>query len=288
MNYFKIYQLLALCLVLISCQACLSDIRTEAVKSDGAAEINLNKGKDLLSNIHEGQSPAAWENIEVYEVDLEDEFFGFVGNIASPFPDNKMSAKAVYAPGTYDGKLTFNEGKWKGKTWGIQSWKTYTQTDGGQAVFEKNKKGEFWIPTYQYFIELPARIQAANVISYAGEQMWNGQNYDLVYATWKSQEPQKDIDQYIVWINKKTKAMDLVEFTVRDAFGGTRGVAFYEDLEDVGDGLLLPKRISIKTKKENEKLLHQIKLSGFKTNHVPISEVRPDPNLKAVGDDKAE
>ena len=266
----------------------MSDIRTEAAKSSGTTEINLNKGKDLLENIHPGQSPAAWEGIEVYELTLVDEFFGLMGNIASPFPDNRMTAQAVYAPGSYDGKLTFSSGKLKGETWGIQSWKTYTQKNGDKPVFAKHKKAAFWVPTYQYFIELPARIQNATIISYAGEQTFNGQTYDLVYATWKSQEPQKDIDQYMVWINQKTKMMDLVEFTVRDAFGGTTGVAFYEDLQEVTEGLLLPKQISIKTKKENDNLLHQIKLSDFKANHVSVNEVRPDANLKVVGDDKGE
>jgi len=288
MNYFKTYQLLILCLVLFSCQSCLSDIRTQTVKSSGANEINLNKGKDLLSNIHPGQSPAAWNGIEVYELRLEDEFFGFIGSVASPFPGNKMSAQAMYAPDSYDGKISFTSGKWKGETWGIQSWKTYTQKNGSQPIFDKHKKAAFWVPTYQYFIELPARIQNATIISYAGEQTYNEQTYDLVYATWKSQEPQKDIDQYMVWINRKTKAVDLVEFTVRDAFGGTTGVAFYEDLQEVKDGLFLPKQISVKTKKEKEGLLHQMKFSDFKANHVPVSEVRPDANLKVIGDDKGE
>ena len=288
MNYLKTYQLLLFCLLSIFFQSCLSDIRTDTAKSSGTNEININKGKDLLSNIHEGQSPSAWEDIEVYELTLKDEFFGLMGSIASPFPDKKMSAKAMYAPGSYDGKLTFNSGKWKGKTWGIQSWKTYTQDTDSQPVFEKNKKAAFWVPTYQYFIELPARIQNATIISYAGEKTFNGQTYDLVYATWKSQEPQKDIDQYMVWINKKTKAMDLVEFTVRDAFGGTKATAFYEDLQDVKDGLLLPKQVTIKPKKEKEGVLHRMSLSNFQVNHVPVSEVRPDANLKVMGDDKGE
>ena len=286
MNYFKNYQLFVLYLVLFSCQSCLSDIRTEAVKIGGNSEINLNKGKDLLSNIHPGQSPAAWEGIEVYELTLQDEFFGFIGNIASPFPGNKMSAQAMYAPNSYDGKMSFTSGKLEGETWGIQSWKTYTQKNGGQPNFGKHKKTTFWLPTYQYFIELPARIQNATIISYAGEQTFKGQTYDLIYTTWKSQEPQKDVDQYMVWINQKTKMVDLVEFTVRDAIG--TGVAFYEDLQEVKEGLLLPKQISIKMDKDHKNLLHQMKLSSFKANHVSVSEVRPDANLKLMGDDKGE
>jgi len=284
MNYFKTYQLL----VLFSFQSCLSDIRTATAKSSGTTEINLNKGKDLLDNIHPGQSPAAWNDIEVYELTLKDQFFGLMGSVASPYPGKKMSAQAMFAPDSYDGKITFTSENLKGETWGIQSWKTYTQKNGSQPIFGKHKKTTFWVPTYQYFIELPARIQNATIISYAGEQTYKGQAYDLVYATWKSQEPQKDIDQYMVWINKKTKAMDLVEFTVRDSFGAITGVALYEDLHEVNDNLLLPKRISLKSNIESKALLHQISLSDFKANHVSVSEVRPDANLKVMGDDKGE
>lgn len=286
LNMLKKYQLLLLCLVMMSCQACMSDIRTDLVKKDGTAMTNLDKGKALLKNIHEGQSATAWSDIEVYEVMLQDEFFGIMGSFAKPFPEKKISMQAFYAPNSYDGKLTFNNGKLKGKTWGIQSWKTYTQEAGNQAIFNKNKKITFWLPTYQYFIELPARIQNANVISYAGEQAFNGNDYDLVYATWKTQEPQKDIDQYMVWINKKTHTVDLVEFTIRDQMNFLKGTAIYEDLHDAGDGVVLPKHISIKTKKDDKKMLHQMTLSDFKANHIPADVVRPDPNLKLMGDDK--
>jgi len=184
--------------------------------------------------------------------------------------------------------VTFSSGKLNGKTWGLQSWKTYTQDNNNQPVFDKHKKAAFWVPTYQYFIELPARIQNATIISYAGKQTFKGQTYDLVYATWKSQEPQKDIDQYMVWINQKTKMVDLIEFTVRDVFGGTKATAFYEDLQDVKDGLLLPKQITIRPKKEKEGVLHRMSLANFQANHVSLNAVRPDANLKALGDDKGE
>lgn len=282
-NYFLI-TLFALSLV---CQSCLSDIRTEYVKKEGTISTNLEKGKTLLQNIHTGQSPAAWADIDIYELTLSDEFFGLQGSLAKPFPGKKISMQAFFAPNSYDGKLTFNEGKLKGTTWGIQSWKTYTQESGKQVNFDKNKKIEFWLPTYQYFIELPARVQHANVISYAGEQSFKGQNYDLVYVTWKVQEPQKDIDQYMIWINKETNTVDLVEFTIRDQVNFLTATAVYEDLKDAGDGVLLPKRISIKPNKDKDGILHQIGLSNFKANHIPASTVRPDTNLKTMGDDKA-
>lgn len=286
MNFSNNYLLITLFALSLICQSCLSDIRTDYVKQEGTVIANLEKGKTLLQNIHTGQSPAAWADIEVYELNLTDEFFGIQGSLAKPFPDKKTSMQAFFAPNSYDGKLTFNSGKLKGTTWGIQSWKTYTQESDKKAVFNKNKKATFWLPTYQYFIELPARVQNANVISYAGEQSFKGEKYDLVYITWKTQEPQKDIDQYMVWINKKTNTVDLVEFTIRDQMNFLKATAVYEDLEDVGDGVLLPKRISLKPNKDKAGILHQISLSNFKANHIPVSTVRPDPNLKVIGDDK--
>jgi len=90
--------LLLFCLLVMSIQSCLSDIRTNTVKSSGSAETNLNKGKELLSNIHEGQRPSAWENIEVYELTLTDDFLGFMGNIAKPFPDKKQAHRSYMRP----------------------------------------------------------------------------------------------------------------------------------------------------------------------------------------------
>ncbi len=286
MTVSKIYSCSFLFLLLIACTGCLSDIRTTYAKKEGIAEASLKKGKVLMDNIHAGQHPDTWKDIEVYEVTLNEQFYGLMGSVANPFPEKKIQAQCVYAPGTYDGKMTFQQGKLENMTWGIQSWKTYTQSAGEEAVFEKHKKGAFWIPTYQYFMELPARIQNGSILTYAGEASHDGKTYDLVYATWKEQGPQKDIDQYMIWINKENKLVEIVEYTVRDFFSNVTGVAFYEGLHEVKGGLMMPNAISIKGNKDKKALLHQMQLSDFKVNHIPISAVRPDASLEVVGDDK--
>jgi len=80
--------------------------------------------------------------------------------------------------------------------------------------------------------------------------------------------------------------VEIVEYTVRDFFNSTVGVAFYEGLHETKGGLMMPKTISIKSKKDKKALLHQMQLSNLKVNHLPLSAVRPDASLKAIGDDK--
>ncbi len=166
-------------------------------------------------------------------------------------------------------------------TW---SWCSVEAWSVRERRFKRDKDIEFWLPTYQYFIELPIRIQKATFVSFAGTGTMEGKTYDLVFATWNKAEPQRDVDQYVLWINRQTKLVDRVDYTVRDFFNFLKGTLFYNDYRDIG-GLKIPFFMPVENKMGKGNL-HEIKVLEVKLNPFPKEELLPDKSLRYIGDDK--
>lgn len=260
---------LASCLLTFSsCK--LADIRNDYVKD----KSKNRKGKNLLKKMNKAHGSKKWRDIDTYEAIFHDEFYGILKHLANPFPKGQVDFKLEFIPTIITGRGTFLSGKKEGEVWGIQDWETYLKKPNQELVFEENKNIKFWLPTYQYFIELPNRIQEATVIQYGGKQMFKDKEYEVVYATWKREEPQKDIDQYMLWIDAETNLLAFVEYTVRDAYKFWKGVTFYDEYHDI-DGLKIPKTMNVKLSKKKKKLFHQMSVKSFKINTIAKEELLP-------------
>jgi len=259
-----------------------TDLRTNLVKKDP----QVAKAKSLIEEMSKAHLNENWDNISTYTVEFQEEMFGFLGKFSNPFPETKSLFNLSYIPNTYDGKLVFLEGQNKGITWGIQSWKTYTYKENENELFRDDANITFWIPTYQYFIEFPKRILNANAFGYAGEKSINGVLCDGVIASWNSIEPQRNIDQYLIWLDKKTKRILKLEYTVRDQYNFITGAAYFNEYKNFG-GILLPTKLPVESNLLGEgAFLHQMDIINFKKNTFSQNELRPDSNLTNLGDEK--
>jgi len=271
---------------IIVCSSCVNVFKMVDIRTDEAKEAKgKSKALYLLKRMQDAHGVKHWKNIESYTVDFEDTFFGVVGRTAHPYKEQSVSFRLNYIPGTYDGRMIFTSGKQSGDEWGIQSWNTYEKNSEGELIFEKNKQAEFWLPTYQYFIELPARISSANVFVYAGQRKIEGVLCEGILASWNTSQPQKGIDQYLIWLDKITKRIVKVEYTVRDAYKFVSGAAIYKDYKDF-NGLLLPTRMPVESNLVNKGYLHEMKIKSFQTNVVELDYIRPNADIPVVGDSK--
>lgn len=167
----------------------------------------------------------------------------------------------------------------------MQSWKTYELDQAGKPKFEENKDAYFWIPTYQYFLEFPLRIQKADAFNYAGESEINGIKCDGILASWRKTEPQKDVDQYLIWLDQKTHRIVKLEYTVRDQYNFLIGALYFKEYKEF-DGLPLPTHMPVESNLKKKGLLHEIHLLDFQKNVRKKSELRPNKDLPLMGDDK--
>ena len=135
---------------------------------------------------------------------------------------------------------------------------------------KNDKTIEFWLPTYLYFVEAPLRIFEADVISYAGERTLNGKTYDLVYATWNDAEPQKDLDQYILWIDRETHILRQMQYTVRDKSSWIHATLRYTEYEKNDTGILFPLEMRVNLLGPNKmKDFHKVSLENVQLSTIP-------------------
>ncbi len=238
----------------------LADLR----KGHDIESASSAKAQQLLSEMGAAHGIENWKSVKAYEAIFEDDFFGFLGKQGNPFKDHNLQFSMHYVPVDQTGRLEITKGTDQGLVWGIQDGHAYTLDDTNRAIPSDKKDIKFWLPTYQYFIELPNRIQEANTLSYAGTKTIANKTCDGVLASWNTVEPQKDIDQYLVWIDKATKRIVKVEYTIRDIYAFVTGAATFLDYKDY-NGILLPSKMPVESNLLKEGYLHEMRIVDFKT-----------------------
>ena len=248
----------------------LSDLQSNGYKFPN----NIDKGKLLLQEMGIAHKIHMWDSINTYNVIFEDEFYGFLGKKSSSFKEQKMTFSMNYIPKIFTGQLEIISGKEKGDTWGIQSGKTYRKNINGEIEVKNNENMKFYIPTYQYFIEFPNRIQEASAVDYMGTETINGIECEGIIASWNTVSPQKDIDQYVIWLDSQSKRIVKIEYTVRDKYKFVTGAANFQDYKDFS-GFILPSQMPVESNLLKESYLHKMSIVDFIPNKLASNMLTP-------------
>ncbi|MEM7372112.1 MAG: hypothetical protein AAF587_26075 [Bacteroidota bacterium] len=284
---------IALALLLSSC---LSDIRSDLVRQEPLKATHVAKGKHLLTEAWKAQGLDKLSAHEVYSFEGVDVWKGLLGKTGKVWPDNESRLSFKYAVGTFDSQVSFLDGKRKGTTAGLQSWRYYEQEPGSTLNFldKNNERITFGLAAYQYFVEMVDRLRKAPIIQYAGMEELHNKEYETVFVTWKQTKPSKDLDQYIVYIDPQSKQVDFVKFTIRENYlhapGGkmTWGMIHYDDFRSI-DGIRIPHRQSLYSfgvKKDLEKYLHRMEIENFSFDSFDKNILYPDPDIQSIGNSK--
>ena len=256
-------------LMLIGVTSCkTTDLRTPT----SIEQNDATKARQLLAEMGKAHGIEKWNAVKTYNVAFEDEFYGFMGKSSNPFKDPKVSFKLQYQTSTPNGNLEFLTGKATGEIWGKKAEQMYKKKAGKAAAFKKSKDVEFWLPTYQYFIEFPKQIQYASVVNYAGEMTIDGVACEGVIASWNEIAPQKDVDQYLIWMDKNTKRIVRVEYTIREYYKFISGAADFKDYKTF-DGILFPGRMPVTSNLVKKGLLHEMRILDFKANVKAVEQL---------------
>lgn len=273
----KIFKLLFYLFSFISLTSCVNPFRLtdlNSVTKNTQSADNQSEAKKLLLEMGEAHGIKFWDSIQTYNATFADEFYGFFGKRSHPFKEQKIKFSLDYIPNTSNGQLTILTGEQKAVCWGMQSGQTYRKENDQKIVLESNKDMKFWIPTYQYFIEFPSRIQEATALKYIGTKIIDGVKTEGVLASWKTVKPQKDIDQYIIWIDTTTKRIVKIEYTVREMYKFVSGAAYFKNYKNY-NGLLLPSELPVESNLIKDGFLHMMSIVDFKTNQLEQETLLP-------------
>ncbi len=264
---FNVLNRLWLIPIFIVLSSCLKDIRPDFMFSEQYKNDNQQeKAEALLQVAAHNSGLENWNKVSNYDVSLTDEFFGLMGKMAMPYKESKIDLKLNYNLNNANSIIEFDSGKEKGKKWKYIEGKYIMNKSNSDIAYSPNKEAQFWIPTYQYFLELTFRISSGQIIRYAGTKTLNNTLYDLVFVSWKGESPQKDFDQYILWLNKKNGLIEMVEYTVRDEYSFISACAIYTSYQTI-DGITLPKKIEIKSNLNSKKSIHHMQFENFRLHY---------------------
>lgn len=258
----------------------LADIRTDQIKSGITPEM-ISKGKVIMQQIQKTYRAGIWRTQKAMIVTYADHWPGFFTRMmAMPWHKNDQKVKFEMVLGTDDARLEFLDDPKAGEIWGIQHWAQYKIRKGETVKFKKDSDIWFWLPTYSYFTQLAYRIAEAELIAFAGEDTMNGIKYDKLFATWGTAEPSGKIDQYIMWINKETGYIDLVEYTIRDMQKFMKGKLFYADYRLV-NGIPVAHRQSAGDVFNGGDVVHQAQFESVEfSKQLDSNRFYPDVNQK--------
>lgn len=265
------------------------DLRPEPLaETTTLPEDRVEKGRALLQQMLEAHGGLdAWRAHGNVRVTFQDRWPNALTRAAvMPWPESGATLQQEILIGTETSRITFMDGDWVGKVWGIQDWVTYHVEPGGEPVVEGDKDIWFWLPTTQYFFEAPFRLREGQYVAHAGTQTIHGKTYDLVYITWGSVEPSKTIDQYVAWIEQDTRRLGILQYTVRDFGKRIQGTAHYEGYKQI-QGLTVPTRIRLGDLEDKENVLHMMEFSKIEYGvSLERDTFYPAPGAKASKEDK--
>lgn len=280
--------------ILIGFASCKTiDIRT-AYALENQSTADARKGEELLKETYYAMGYDKLEEVTTYEVrSLFKWKMPWSMMPLNALPGNKGNEIVFrFTANSFDGQVYFAEGRKEGKTYGIQSWQGYQFKTGKAPKMKDNARYNWGLPTYHYIIEAPMRLLTADIIRYAGEREVNGNNYDLVYATWGKDEPHKEHDQWLVYINQKTKMIDLTEVTINDFFlpvpNSMKGATIQVERSKAANGSYLPSLVTIQLGKPKKlkKHVYTFELNDYKFDSFPVETLYPFQELGRVGDTK--
>lgn len=287
MNVFRLILLNLLMLLLISC---IADLREGSLFSNEISASDENHGRGLLAAASLEHGLDDWLKKKTLTVVMRDEWRGLITKIAGRPWNKEDLLKFTFRNGTFTSQLTFLEGDRKGKTVGMQSWLTYErENDGLEFKFKENDDTKFLLPAFQYFFEIPFRIYNGEIVGWIGEAELRGMLCDKVFVTWNKIEPHTENDQYIVWINRETSRIELVQYTVRDSFRFVSGEIRFEDYRDI-EGVQIPFTMTVSSLnseyQDGDDYLHQIRVESAEWDVILDEELTLRDDIEEIGDKK--
>lgn len=237
---------------------CLADIRPDSLKSTARPDADA-RGRQLLAEVvkaHGGLDH--WKRAKTVEVTARDHWEHWMGKLM--FMPQKESGQLMRWQTSLGGDRAYiemQEGPNKGEKWVMQDWPLYRASPGDQPDYGAGKKIHFYVATMNYALQLPFRSANAEVVRYGGQGSLRGKQYDLIYTTWHTVEPQKDTNQYVLWVDPVTHELVYLQLTDRELMKGAAGFMGFSGWKTI-NGLKVPSRITSYKDAENNVILHEL------------------------------
>lgn len=221
-----------------------ADIRPATIE-DGISQEEVDKGKALLKNVRTAYGDSiAWYDFETVSMVLFENWYGDTATSGWSTDPQKMTFTSYI--GSNDAEMIMLNGKYKTLEFSVLDDVLYEYTPGHNKV-KTNKPVYYEKLIYNnYWFQFPFRALESEIIAYGGTEEVDGKVYDLVFISWGTDAPQKEVDQFVVYINPDNNQIDYIHYTNRKKYIFIELTAQFLDFQTV-NGIAVPHRQLITT-----------------------------------------
>lgn len=262
----------------------LAELRPAELQAAGISAEAAASGRDWIARVQERYGRPAFERFATAEVVLRDDWPNEeLRAMFLPWPENDRAMRFDFLLDTFTSRVEFVGGPRAGEQWGLQQWVPYLRPPGGEREFlaadsEHGASLRIWMPTFQYFVELPFRLPEIPIVADTGEDTVGGKLYRRLFVTWRTAEPHVEEDQYLLWIDPESSLIERLAFTIRDFAGAAVAQGLLSDFREV-QGVTLPFAMTFGGDPEGGDISHRIVLESVRFDAgATESELVPDPD----------
>jgi hypothetical protein len=232
---------LMLAQVVLICASCsLKDIRPASVR-DGISVDERAQGQALLADVEAAYGGRdAWLAKDTGHFTMSADWLGFPNTVISQWETNPQRFEMQVVLGSDDVNLTLVDGPLSGQTYGLLGGRSYRVGPDGVADFDAKVPLAWKMSAKNYWFQLPFRVSEASVVAHAGEAEVDGQRYELVFLSWESAEPQREIDQFVLYVHPEHHHIEWLHITAREKGGWASATVRFEDVVAYG-GISVPR-----------------------------------------------
>lgn len=240
----------------------LTDVRPPELREIAASPERTRAGRARLRAAAEASGLEAWRGVQRIEATLYDEWPGTT-SFMNPWPSSDTTMRLILRPGTMSSSARFLSGPKEGWTWGIEGGQPFRIEPAGGRTEVDDDTIRFMLPTVHYLVDLPFRIGEAEHVLDVGEREIGGETFHVVYATWGSVAPNRDYDQFLLYISDTSGRIEKAEYTFREVGAFLSAASHFDEGREI-DGVWVPHRITVNgsaTNAASEGVIHALHLS---------------------------
>jgi hypothetical protein len=218
--------------VLLLSGCAIADLRVGHGQGDFST-VDQHKGRDILKEVAAQGGYIPENNYNSLDVTLVDHWHLTLLRWLTPLRSNHQKVHFTFGLKNIDVTMAYVDGPGVGNTLGIKEGHTFKNINGRVITKNFSNVELYCLHIRRYFL-WPYVLAKMPVVAYLGESDLNNQSYDLVFTGLSSNKANAREDQYILWVNRQTKEVDYVEFTLRNILTSYRGAIAYKDYRDAG------------------------------------------------------
>ena len=230
--------------------------------------------KEVQQKMYAYQREDATDVAALLHVELRDDWHGEKNEHIPPWPPTGQRLELRFSPRSIYGEIEFSNGSLASVIWGIEGkrqgswgcdiWQCFERDSKGVTVSDEDQDKAFLVNAYSTIFELPHIIAKAPFITVITQGQHSAQeNIECVFATWQSAKPQMENEQFLVWIDPRSRRIKKAHYTLRalapDASAELSFISFAEDARGI-----FPTQIECVLRVNNQRYTHRIFVEQYR------------------------